>query len=979
MLLQTLGGLALEGSTLRRPKLLLLLAYLALEGPMTRRELADLFWMSARDPRDSVSTALRRLREALGERLQLHGDKIAVELSCDAVDLLTALDSGAWDHGIGMYEGAFLQGLSFGLDEELEEWVYGTRDYLAARVREAHLVLAEHSLADNDRTVSAQHAEAVVTLPGAPPLEPHDLLRVYPVLRAASSPLAVTIQKEAEALGVDLPEVALHPTNIAALSTTNPVNANSNNFPQRLTSFVGREQEAGEIMAALSEPTCRLVTLHGEGGIGKTRLAVHMAERLASGFPDGVSFVRLETVASAEGVPHAILEALGLRAAENPLSDLTRQLKDKRMLLVLDNVEHLMAGAPIIADLLQSCPGIHILTTSRERLHLEEEWVFTLEGLPYPAFDASIADAKQYAAVDLFLQRAKKAQREFALTDDTLPHVLRVCQLVEGVPLALELAAVGLRVLPIEEISHELEVSLETLSTPHRNVPDRHQSMRAVFEHSWQLLTDQEQRALAKLAVFHGGFRREAASEIAGVTLPALARLSDKSLLRTSRYGRFDFHPLLHAYVREKLEENPKEAVEVRRAHGKYIFELFAQLDEQGARPEREQWDVRALDEERENLRAAWAWAAREQPILLKDCVVPMWRYFQSQSRFLEGLQLTHDAIAKLKAEEPDHQAALGNVLVLQSGCLWWLSRFEESRMQAERGLELLRPLNDQKGIEFGLTMLGGTAWYLGEFELAKQCFEGGYALAKELNRRVTQQIQNLAHVEWALGNYLRAEELYNEAAARNRREGKFDYLVANLCSLAWYHIHHGNLDQAETYAHEALDLSRKVGSRELPAQSVAARIALLRQDYARAQNLAEQTLRLCRERGNVDHQVEVLLTLAGLARHQKEPAAGLLHIHEALRLGERTRSPSITFQVLLELAQHYVALECPGKAVSLLTLSCRHPAAAAPIKDEARALLGVLRHHIPADLFQDAMEVGEALTPEHALEEGLAFSTSTV
>jgi predicted ATPase len=360
----------------------------------------------------------------------------------------------------------------------------------------------------------------------------------------------------------------------------------------------------------LAVPTCRLLTLVGSGGIGKTRLAIQAAAQLAN-FAQGVYFVPLAPVGSPDLLASAIAGALQVSfyGSDDPTVQLVNYLREKHLLLLLDNFEHLREGTPLLTDILDAAPALKMLVTSRERLNLQEEWVLPVEGMQYPKGDepGSIED---YSAVRLFVQSARRVQPAFTLADD-VSAVIAICQHVEGMPLGLELAAVWLRVMSCRQIAVQLERSLDFLTTPLRNVPERHRSLRVVFEQSWRLLSESERRVLATLAVFHGGFDLEAAEQVAGASLSLLAGLVDKSLIRLNRSGRYDLHELFRQFASDKLAESGETAAATRRH-----FEYYAELAERAERhlygPEQEGWfDRLAVD--LDNLRAALAWSVRDE------------------------------------------------------------------------------------------------------------------------------------------------------------------------------------------------------------------------------------------------------------------------------------------------------------------------------------------------------------------------------
>ena len=295
------------------------------------------------------------------------------------------------------------------------------------------------------------------------------------------------------------------------------------NLPAQATPLIGREAELAEITdRVVNDPGCRLLTLVGPGGIGKTRLALQIATQALDHFGDGTFFVSFEPITTPEAMAAAILQKLSpvIHEQKDPRAQLLDYVRDKQLLLVLDNLEHLLEDAALIGEVLSTAAEVKIIVTSRERLHLQWEWLYEVQGLDYPR-DETETDIEHFSAVQLFLQTARRMRARFSLTDEQ-PHVRRICQLVEGLPLGLELAASWIRIMACREIAQQIEHNLDVLSNQLTDVPDRHHSARAVFEYSWSLLAPEEQAVFMKLAVFPGGFRREAAEKVAGAPLSLL-------------------------------------------------------------------------------------------------------------------------------------------------------------------------------------------------------------------------------------------------------------------------------------------------------------------------------------------------------------------------------------------------------------------------------------------------------------------------
>jgi predicted ATPase/class 3 adenylate cyclase len=407
-------------------------------------------------------------------------------------------------------------------------------------------------------------------------------------------------------------------------------------LPVPLTRFVGRERELARLQELLEDPARRLVTLVGPGGIGKTRLAVQAAAARQNRSRDGVVFVSMVGTAPARPEEAADLVVANLAAAlgvslavpRDPLELLCDHLADHELLLVLDNLEQLPDAAKVVATLLERAAGVKLLATSRRRLGLEGECLVEVEGLPYPPPDAD-PDARSWEAVQLFEDHARLLRP--ALRPAADQDVARICRLVAGVPLAIELAARWVRSVTPAVIADRLAGGLDLLATSAPDVERRHQSLRAVIDWSWQLLTDDERRVLARLSVLRGGFDLDAAAAVTGATLPLLAGLVDQSLVAVGEDGRYDMHELLRQYAAERLGADPAEESETRRRHAEHYAALLPAPAEAlvGGGP--------SLDAEVENLRAATDWLIQDaDPVALDAHLFRVWALYRRHGWFRE-------------------------------------------------------------------------------------------------------------------------------------------------------------------------------------------------------------------------------------------------------------------------------------------------------------------------------------------------------
>jgi predicted ATPase/DNA-binding CsgD family transcriptional regulator len=415
---------------------------------------------------------------------------------------------------------------------------------------------------------------------------------------------------------------------------------------------VGRNHELADIDRLLHDPACRLLTLVGPGGMGKTRLASEAAAKLLDQFPEGVYFVALQPLATSDLIFPSLLELLDCQFSPGaePSEKLLNALRDKCVLLVLDNFEHLMDATPLLTDILNEAPLVKLLVTSRERLNIRDEWVLEIGGLAVPNGDSSRA-VEDYSAVQLFVQNARRVHPGFSLADQT-EAVIRICQLLDGMPLALELASSWARALSSAEIVQEIERGLDILETSVRDVPARHRNMRAVLDHSWQQMDVFEQDVLKKMSVFRGGFTRDAARVVAGASLPILALLVDKSWLQHDSAGeRYDIHELLRQYAREQLEQSGL-ANQTLDAHLHY-FADFMHVREGGIKYRRQTESLGEIERDFENVRSAWKRAAGSGDYASMNQMLEAMNFFCDMcARFDEGVELFATAAKPFSSRE---------------------------------------------------------------------------------------------------------------------------------------------------------------------------------------------------------------------------------------------------------------------------------------------------------------------------------------
>jgi len=937
MRLRMLGGLELEGSDLTRPVVLLLLAYLALEGPQERRFLAQLLWMDAADPLNRLSSTLTKVRKVAPGAVEGDALRVWADLKTDVDEFLVALDEGQPERAIELYRGPFLLGIQPGAGVEFEEWLYETREGLADRARRAHLMLAGREAGRGRYAAAARHAEAALDVAGASEPEPEDLERVLVLLTAAESPRCAAVRREAEAFGVSVdpsPDRARERLQREHVGDDDAGTASRPPLPSFATPFVGRRAESRRLLEQLEDPTCRLVTIVAPGGMGKTRLSLAVAEAAKASFRDGARFVALAPVASVGGIVYAIADALPVEFSGQrpPLDQVVDALREREMLLVLDNFEHLTDGADLVQEILGLAPNVKMLVTSRVGLNLHLEWRFELHGLNLPERSPTAGGAdirpQETDAWRLFQQTARRVQPHRTFDELDAAEVTKICRLVDGMPLAIELAASWLPVLSPREIAEEIVRGIDVLETEARDVPERQRSIRAMFESSWAQLAPDDQRIFMTCCVFRGGFRREDAEAVAGAGLRTLRTLSNRAFL-ARRGERYHIHHLLRQFGEEKLVEVGLDD-EVRERHGTYFLARLHDLDSL-RRAGRTREFLKAIDKDYPNLRVMWNWAEAHQRVdELERMVGAVEHYFVQRTRYDEGVSLFDDAIASLDIANAEHHVAIGRLLV---GRGWLRIRTGERTLafaDTERAEVLLMPFGTTPALCECINLRGVIHGIAGAYHDAKASFERGLALAEDLDEESLASfcLNNLAITEKNLGDFDAAERHYLRALALGRRQGENVAVVRYLNNLGLLLRARGDLVGAAAHLEEGLALARRLELRQ-PAGHLYSSLGKLALDRDRLDEAADrfgQALALARETRSRDLEAEVLADLGRVAATRGDESA-VATFREGLALARKVESPRVCLQFVTEVAWMWANDGRDEDAKQLTTLALHHPA----------------------------------------------------
>ncbi|MCB0167807.1 MAG: tetratricopeptide repeat protein [Anaerolineae bacterium] len=922
-------------SNLATTKSQALLAYLAVEAHQAqpRSLLANLLW-----PDQPERTALHNLRQALTTLRQAIGDRHIEPpfLLITRQSLQFNLASNSWldvvrfnqllqaahnppipsdattintlQQASELYRGDFLNGLVIPDSDIFEAWLTTNREHYRREATQIQEQLSAQFETLSEYGAAISHTRQLLELMPWQEAAHQRLMRCLAAngqrnaalahyetcRRILAEELAVEPMPDTTALfekiraGQWPPADQPTPAVIVAPGTASET---LHHLPAQLTSFVGRQTDLAQLAEYLTDPACRLVTLVGPGGIGKTRLALQAAEQHRAHFADGVHFIPLANINTADLLPTALGSILQLSFTDQPAqqTQLLAYLQTKQMLLVLDNFEHLRAKPNLIVDLLQAAPTLKLLITSRERLNLQAEWIFEVRGLPYPPPQLGRLQSTQpglpealatFGAVQLFIQRAKQVNPHFNLSPDSVPNLVQLCRLSEGLPLALELAAAQIRQYSLDELVRVLHNKLDRLSTQQLDVPQRHRNLRALFNSAWQQLTLPERDLFSRLSIFPGSFSTDAAHTVAGSSLADLINLVDKSMLHQTVPDRYEIHPLLRQFGLESLRQK-REYDATQDKHCAYYALFLKQREDPLTWGSHHQ----ALDEvvqEVENIRAGWQWAVDQKKLTeLSQAHQGLFRLYQLRNWLQEGANVFANAVETLigppnawfvsqrqlkqQPSQPDVAApetVSPDWLDLKTELLLSLAYFTYhiadyptalSAAQAAAKLAIQRhnAINETRSY----LVWGSALWHRGRHKIAKILFIQALTLAHTNGNAYleAQSLQSLGNIYRQRGRHVIAREHYKRALVIYRAEDSQQDEAQCLSQLGYIAGSRGDYATAQSYLRRAVNIYQHVGDRHLEQEPLRI-LGLIQQNlglYQEAQRYFQQVANTAQEFGN--------------------------------------------------------------------------------------------------------------------------------
>ncbi len=1020
-----------EVSNFATDKARALLAYLAVESDRSHRRdaLAGLLWpdLPQARARQSLRQTLSRIRRAVDQHahspplLLVDQDRIRLRADGDvwldvAAFMTLVAESDSHSHravgacrrclerlecAAALYRGDFLDQFFLPDAAPFEEWALLKRDRLRQQAMAACEILATHYERRTDYAKAKTYAWQQIELEPWCEEAHRQLMRVLALTGKRSAALA---QYEscrrtlAETLGVEPSRTTyqLYARIRAGVDVEPPP---PHNLPAAPTPFVGREKELVDLCDLLADPDVRLVTLVGPGGIGKTRLALQVAADHVGTAEHGVYAVHLADTREVDAAVLALADALGviLVGHTTPRQQLLAHLRDKDVLLLLDNLEHLSDADTLVDAILRNAPRVRLLATSRRRLNLREERVYHLVGLRYPETDSAHFVKEQHSAVTLFLHAAQRANRHFALGARDLPEVVRICRLVDGSPLGLELAAAAADTNSCADIARDIAISSDALATTLHNIDPRHRSLRASFEYSWTLLTDAERTCLARLAVFQGGFDLGAAFQVVGASTALLSRIAHASLLHTDSQGRYHLHPLLHQYITEKLDATA-EADTLSLQHSRYYARFLGDREAalRSADQVRAQHDI-AL--EIDNIRQALRWALARlsegrhvQPAMeiLDTGIETLHLYYLLRDWYQEGDVLFGNIADVLEARLTDEvdpspgRRLLARALTRQGRCCEFTVFTDRAQTLYMKSIAILQSLPQSHGeIALSLNGLGYMAMIKGRYQRARTLFDDSLARYRQAGdawgtasvlsnlclllrrtgdfeggeragleslmirraigdlRGIAASLNNLGLMACSVGNHAEAERRFRESlqiCRKMRYRVGISSALNGLCQATFFQ---GDRGAAERYAQESLDLCRDLGDQWGVAVALnnLGCIALAQEAYAWARDCFLEGIRVYREYDINSGLGNTINNLAEAYYHLGKLDDARTALHEALTITHASGNMPVLIEVIVGLTRLAASDHNAARGLEWLCAVLDHPSMLDEVRRKAQTL----------------------------------------
>lgn len=797
------------------------------------------------------------------------------------------------------------------------------------------------------------------------------------------------------------------------------------NQPILHTEFVGREDELQRINHLLQSPLCRVLTLIGPGGIGKTRIALEAASVMAEKYSDGACFVPLAPVSSSENIIQTITDSLDLSffSEDDPMEQLIDYLRMKEMLLLMDNFEQLVDGAGLLLKIVNAAPGVTMLVTSRHSLKIDCEFEFRVSGLKYPE-EGDPDDQGTYSALELFAAAARRVKPDFELSWDQKPLVTEICRMVEGAPLAIELAASWLQTFSLDQIYHETSSSFYFLGTVSKDIPERHQSLSGVIEYSMSLLSLEERRVLEALSCFRGKFDSAAAKSVSGASLQILDSLLNKSLIRRNIENQYDIHEVTRQYANSKLQKDPDRYELIRKLHSEYFSDLLYSLESR-LRNRRRKETIDKLSGMLENLRAAWDWAVDNGRIdIIGKCLKCFNSLYVNRGWYRRCDQLFSMTLEKLEntpyfdSEYAEDRELTAGMLCMRLG---WLKvcrgDYSSGEENLSKGLAVFRKHGNVSFESQSLYCLSSLSLFKGDFKQAFERAKKSLTIALK-----AEDILRQANALNALGNISRRKGLFSEAAEFYSdslklfveiedtigrsvclgnlgivafRTGDLDKALAlalesqvlieeiddqrliaegysDLANILWSM---GRLEESVEYYGKSLRLNRELGMKSATAITLVniARYESTLGNYVRADRSLIEAFEIAENLGRRTIALQTLNSRGCISLEQDHPEQAELLFKDALKREKGMQIIPEVLETLTGLADTYLIMNRKYEALDLIAFVLEHSENAEDALKKAKELLADLKKSVSAEEIASAKKKASSTMLDDLIEHYLS------
>jgi len=709
------------------------------------------------------------------------------------------------------------------------------------------------------------------------------------------------------------------------------------NLPTQLDEFVGRDQELRDLLTYVHDPSIRLIAIIAPGGMGKTRLAIALAERIGANtallneddeqlFHNGIYFIDLTSIDQIGLIIPTIAEGLGYQFQKDG-RDLNQQLlqylQNKSLLLILDNFEHLLERAMIISEILEYAPNIQIIITSRQRLQLTFETVYNIYGMTFQD-DRITEDFLESDAALLFLQSARRIKHDFRFEAHETYQLWRICGLLGGMPLGIILAASWVDTLSLDRIADEILRSINFLSSTMRDLPQRQYSIHAVFQNTWERLSESEQKILMRLSVFHGGYTREASEAIVGANLATLQSLISKSLIWHDKDNRYQMHNLLHQFAEHQLSA-AGDMETTRQAHCVYFGEKLSGLTPQ-LRSRGQLSALNNIEQDIENIRAGWYYTIKQETLeLIEDYLKSLYYFYSIRGRINEGIELFNVAIISLTQTKltEDKKLLLGRILGRQGSLVHRLGNYDRAKQLLDTALNILQKADAKDEVAFILNNLADAYCSTGEYQQAIQLVEQSLTIFEELedDLSIAGTLNNLAVAFHSIGELTRAEETCKHSLTLSKRLDDQHGVATSLVNLGAFAHDLGKFDEAKYYYQQSRDICERLDDRHGIAAALTnmGRTSYMLGAYEEGKAYCEESLTLFRNLGDLWGTTAALINLGDIVIQLGDLQRARQHYRNAMQTAQSIQAYPLIIDILVSMLELLIVEEKYNKAWELL------------------------------------------------------------